>query len=183
MAYPQYGDVIGVHRYRGRHHIYDHYGVYESDDCVYEYAASGSDFASGPHLLLNLHAKNRIRKSTLRKFAGGSQSIFVLSFPEHCSIPKKIDVLLSSASGVIGNPLRGPELLDLIEALKTLAYHVYSPEKTIERARSRLGETKYSLALNNCEHFAIWCKTGISESHQVNAVLRLIAGSQPVSLL
>ena len=51
-------------------------------------------------------------------------------------------------------------------------YFLYSPEETVERAKSRLGETKYNLALNNCEHFAIWCKTGISESYQVKAVLK-----------
>lgn len=37
----------------------------------------------------------------------------------------------------------------------------------IKRAMSRLGENKYNLLFNNCEHFATWCKTGISESKQV----------------
>lgn len=45
--------------------------------------------------------------------------------------------------------------------------YAFSPEKTIERAESRLGESKYDPIRNNCEHFAIWCKTGISESYQV----------------
>ena len=40
--------------------------------------------------------------------------------------------------------------------------------KSVARARSRLGEEKYALPFNNCEHFAIWCKTGVHESHQVN---------------
>ena len=44
---------------------------------------------------------------------------------------------------------------------------VFSPEETILRAKSRLGETKYNLVFNNCEHFALWCKTGISASLQV----------------
>ncbi|MDU1323667.1 MAG: lecithin retinol acyltransferase family protein [Clostridiales bacterium] len=34
-------------------------------------------------------------------------------------------------------------------------YHLYSPEETVSRARSRLGEEKYALPFNNCEHFAI----------------------------
>lgn len=41
----------------------------------------------------------------------------------------------------------------------------------IERAESRLGESCYSLIGNNCEHFAIWCKTGASYSTQVAAHL------------
>jgi len=37
----------------------------------------------------------------------------------------------------------------------------------IQRAKSRLGESKYSLLFNNCEHFATWCKTGLQDSEQV----------------
>ena len=43
------------------------------------------------------------------------------------------------------------------------------------RARERIGETQYSLWTNNCEHFAIWCKTGISESHQIEDLLSVVA--------
>lgn len=40
-------------------------------------------------------------------------------------------------------------------------------EDVVRRAESRLGETQYSLLANNCEHFATWCKTGVSESRQL----------------
>jgi Lecithin retinol acyltransferase len=40
----------------------------------------------------------------------------------------------------------------------------------IQRAKSRLGESKYNLLFNNCEHFATWCKNGLSESEQVKNV-------------
>jgi len=43
----------------------------------------------------------------------------------------------------------------------------FIPDIVIERAFSRLGEKKYNLLFNNCEHFATWCKTGINESQQV----------------
>lgn len=58
-------------------------------------------------------------------------------------------------------------------------YPVHHPtcfvaDVVIERAESRLGEQRYDLFLNNCEHFANWCKTGRSESAQlVNFGLRL----------
>lgn len=48
-------------------------------------------------------------------------------------------------------------------------YNTYEmPELVITRAESRLGENKYCLIFNNCEHFASWCKTGKNESEQVN---------------
>ena len=43
----------------------------------------------------------------------------------------------------------------------------YLPDVVLSRAESRLGEAKYSLFFNNCEHFATWCKTGISDSKQI----------------
>ncbi len=39
----------------------------------------------------------------------------------------------------------------------------------VQRAMSRVGERRYSLAGNNCEHFANWCATGIAVSQQVIA--------------
>jgi Lecithin retinol acyltransferase len=35
-----------------------------------------------------------------------------------------------------------------------------SDDVVIKRAESRLGESEYNLLFNNCEHFAVWCKTG-----------------------
>ena len=46
----------------------------------------------------------------------------------------------------------------------------YDPETVVSRAKSKLGERKYDPVTNNCEHFALWCKTGISSSEQVNNV-------------
>lgn len=51
-------------------------------------------------------------------------------------------------------------------------YTLYSGEETLKRAYSRLGEKNYNLIFNNCEHFAVWCKTSISDSDQVHIVMR-----------
>ncbi len=44
--------------------------------------------------------------------------------------------------------------------------------ETIRRARSRLGESRYRLLTNNCEHLCTWCLTGRSYSGQVQCCLR-----------
>ena len=46
----------------------------------------------------------------------------------------------------------------------------------VERARSKLGEKKYSPFINNCEHFAMWCKTGESSSDQVKKTADMMKG-------
>lgn len=42
-------------------------------------------------------------------------------------------------------------------------------DAVISRAKSRLGQRDYALLSNNCEHFAEWCKTGCSQSEQVDS--------------
>lgn len=51
----------------------------------------------------------------------------------------------------------------------------YIADAVVEKAESRLGEQEYNLLFNNCEHFASWCKTGVSESSQVKNFLPLVS--------
>jgi len=43
----------------------------------------------------------------------------------------------------------------------------FTPLDIVARARSRLGEDRYRLTTNNCEHFCEWCLSGESRSEQV----------------
>ena len=43
----------------------------------------------------------------------------------------------------------------------------FAPEEIVARARARLGEDRYRLTTNNCEHFCEWCLSGESRSEQV----------------
>jgi len=49
---------------------------------------------------------------------------------------------------------------------------VYATDNAAQRARSRLGEDRYRLLSNNCEHFCTWCLYGESRSAQVRTCLR-----------
>lgn len=50
----------------------------------------------------------------------------------------------------------------------------YSPQEIVDRARSRLGERRYRLLTNNCEHFSNWCVRGLSQSHQAQRPVALL---------
>jgi hypothetical protein len=41
--------------------------------------------------------------------------------------------------------------------------------EAVSRAQSRLGEDRYRLLTNNCEHFVTWCLHGQARSQQVRA--------------
>jgi hypothetical protein len=53
---------------------------------------------------------------------------------------------------------------------RDLAAH-FPAEVVVARARSRLGENRYRIATNNCEHFCVWCLCGESRSEQIERLL------------
>ena len=152
------GDVIGVHRIGG---VYDHYGIYTGRGKVIHFSNEGSDFGGDI----------RVRRATLSQFKDGADNVFVVDFEAYRDY------------------LENPGLLDLLEegivetALRKLfgseTITIYSPEETVERAESQLGkgeegEDKYNIIFNNCEHFAVWCKTGVRESSQVQRFFEML---------
>ena len=50
---------------------------------------------------------------------------------------------------------------------------VYTAEEAFERARTRLGEKRWELFTNNCEHLVNWALTGVARSSQHDAVKKV----------
>jgi hypothetical protein len=46
--------------------------------------------------------------------------------------------------------------------------HWFDQDEVVRRARLRLGEDRYSVLTNNCEHFCEWCVRGEHRSYQVD---------------
>jgi hypothetical protein len=47
----------------------------------------------------------------------------------------------------------------------------FTPDEVVERAMSRLGEDRYHVFKNNCEHFCEWCLRAEHRSYQVDRLL------------
>jgi len=80
---------------------------------------------------------------------------------------------------------RGPVeevTLDEFEAgrgwqVKDHAAPAHAGQAAVDRARSRLGEDRYRIWSNNCEHFVEWCLDGTPRSAQVEQwAARLLGG-------
>ena len=155
----QYGDIIGVVRRNG---AYEHYGIYLSDTCIVHYAIPASMTIG--------HAT--VHATDLRNFLRSDTEYFVLDFPR----PYEPPVRIGSSGSTPHTETVSEELARHLQ--QQYGYHLYSPEETVARARSRLGETNYNLLTNNCEHFVIWCKTGVSESMQISGMFRSLRGAQ-----
>lgn len=146
------GDVIGVHRIGG---VYDHYGIYTGRGKIIHFSNEGSDFGGDI----------RVRRATLSQFKNGADNVFVVDFEayrDHVENPDLFDLLEEGIVGIALRKLFGNELT------------LYSPEETVERAESQLGREGYNIVFNNCEHFAVWCKTGVKESSQVQRFLEML---------
>jgi hypothetical protein len=53
--------------------------------------------------------------------------------------------------------------------VRSCDYPRFDRDEVVARARSRLGENRYRLLANNCEHFCEWCIRGEHRSRQVEA--------------
>ncbi len=54
--------------------------------------------------------------------------------------------------------------------IKTSTQARYSGAAVVARARSRLGEDRYRITTNNCEHFCAWCIDGAPRSEQIESL-------------
>lgn len=139
------GDVIGVSR-----GAYEHYAVYAGNGRVIHYAGESADFKG----------KVSIHEAPFEEFLKNSTDYFVVSFEGR--YPVKIHALTKFISG------------GCFDCCNIKWKGKYSPEETLKRAYSRIGECKYSVISNNCEHFAMWCKTGSAESTQVRMIAKYV---------
>lgn len=145
------GDIIGVLRsFYGV--VYEHYGIYIGDGEVIHFTKSDG--------------KNTIIKTSMKKFMESNKSsnrYFILD----CE-PEIKDINSSSIDKYIKKSVNGfgPSL----PAVFRKPVEIYSPEDTVNRAKQYIGEQGYNLLVKNCEHFAIWCKTGLKYSYQIDMI-------------
>jgi len=147
---PDYGDVIYVQRIG-----YKHFGIYVGNRRVIHYA----------------HDRNGrlcIHEAPIEEFLDGEIKFYSCDFPQEYGSPTPVKIASFAAMPQYSL------LAAWIRSHKSSKYHLYSPAETVKRARQKLGEEEYNLVTNNCEHFALWCKTGLHESHQVNEVIEMI---------
>lgn len=143
------GDIIGVIRsFCGV--IYEHYGVYIGNDEVIHFTKS--------------EGKNTIIKTSMKRFMESNKSnnmYFILDCEpktDYIEYPT-INKYIKTHSRGFGSPL---------PAMVRKPVEIYSPDETVRRAKQYIGEQGYNLIIKNCEHFAIWCKTGLKYSYQVD---------------
>jgi len=163
------GDIIGIKRYGG---VYEHYAVYIGKNKVIHFAAESGDFGNAT-----------IHEAPIEDFLDGQSTFFVLDFSKAGRRPEKHDkgyaplkVLKYGLGGALIKKAADKAVSKLPD--KDIE-KIYSPRETVARAKSKIGTSDYNLFGNNCEHFAIWCKTGAHKSYQVQNALNRV---EPLAL-
>ena len=104
---------------------------------------------------------------------------------DHLQVPRQHGLFdhhgIDLGDGTVAHYLEGRQILrsplsdfSCGEAISVVSYpeaEVSPAGVTLRRAMGRLGEQRYNLVFNNCEHFASWCKTGRHRSSQVEGWL------------
>ncbi|PCE32541.1 lecithin retinol acyltransferase family protein [Burkholderia ubonensis] len=155
------GAVVKVSRRLG---LYDHYGIYISDSAVVHFNnRNGAGELSGD--------ANRIIKTTLKEFMDGSTELKVVTFPASIYESRRHETY--RVSSFIAKP-RQPWSRPVLSPNANL-YKTFSADEIADRALGQLGKGGYDLVFNNCEHFAVWCATGVSESIQVQRIMEVLS--------
>jgi hypothetical protein len=109
-----------------------------------------------------------------------------LASADHLKVPRQHGLFvhhgIDLGDGTVAHYLEGRQILrsnlqdfSLGQPVSTVPYPPGScspPGVSVHRALGRLGEQRYNLIFNNCEHFAHWCKTGRHRSAQVEGWLQ-----------
>lgn len=138
------GDVVCV-----RNGLFNRYGIWTGEAVI-----TYDKIFKGPQ---------KVHKRSLKDFLHGSKSYSICMFPKTYGRMIKCQQT-SPISGVIMPPQKIWRLFERAE--KVRRYKRYTPEETADRAEQSLGKTGYA----SSEHFAVWCKTGISESQELEAL-------------
>lgn len=186
---PRPGDVIFIDR-----GTYLHFGIYLG--CKKE---NGSRYHDGVHVM-HIHGVNGLfskhdggpEDTPMSDFLDGQprSDVQVLQVEEKewhtfWNITRKLITrsLLTLARLTLIGRIVGQRLSDEDVGKSVYVDKVYSPAETIKRARhpGKYGfdglngkEYRYSVLCNNCEHFAMWCKTGVSDSKQVDKAMAML---------
>ena len=181
MPTPQLGDVIFAKR-----RLYNHYGIYVSDNEVIHYYLDSESILGK---IKDTATCNGVITDTTYKVFHAGDPVYICRFNEltmntlllHSLLRDKISFweLLLDLLGMVFPPLKLIRAYfrkhnDTFSEEHRGAKHVLSPEETVELARQSRGKRNYSLWGNNCEHFAIWCKTGVKDCMQKQKIREII---------
>lgn len=166
MVKINFGDVIFVERSLG----YRHFGVYSGNRKVIHYVKNNGNDLDGV-----------IGETSIEKFLGDDKNCYVCNFDEK---GRRTSESLATSTSIVAQHIGIFDLLKIVYDIYTFLNSengkLYSPEETVARARSKIGESNYNLFLDNCEHFAIWCKTGLYKSEQVEEFLNIFTSTSRI---
>lgn len=169
---PEYGDIIFVKK-TYKNAPFKHYGIYLGNNKVIHYHGESFETSVIQEDSLDTFMTNSLSKyyyilnleqKSVKKVLFESSSAPDSYYNYICD---SIFYVWENSNNFINGINYANEIFSKVK--------INTPHETVKRAKSRLGEQKYSLVTNNCEHFAFWCKTGEAQSKQVQKLISCIS--------
>ena len=104
-----------------------------------------------------------VHERSLKNFLRGATSYSICLFPKKYGHPRRMPSI-SPIQDVVMPQNKIRRMLE--QAEKARRYRCYSPEETAVRAEKAIGRSDFA----SSEHFAVWCKTGMAESYDWEAL-------------
>lgn len=153
-----FADVIYVERAG-----YRHFGVFSGNNNVIHYVRANEDPLDGV-----------IKETSMQNFMGNDKNLHVCYCNDYGKRVSEFHYDNFNIPQKTNDFHRLKMAYEIYSFTKNDTVKLYSPMETVARARSKLGERGYNLLLDNCEHFAVWCKTGLCQSEQVEKFLNAL---------
>ena len=126
--------------------VYRHYGIYAGNNAVIHFAP-------------DKFGRRIIHKAPMEEFLEDLK-------PDECHV-QYFPETFESLKLMLQHRCENDSILTkMFEQVKSTDYKFFSDEQTLERAKKCIGDGGYKLLENNCEHFALWCKTNVAYSKQ-----------------
>lgn len=137
--------------------FYEHYGIYAGNDKVIHF-----DELNGAKCIHKTSVQNFLKCQDISE-------CYVKHFPES----KKAFELILKHKKINSN-----KIARFLNEFDSLNYHIFSATETLQRAEDNIYNPawSYNLIGENCEHFAVWCKTGVTYSAQSEHFFNIIFG-------
>lgn len=111
--------------------------------------------------------EEKVHRRSMSAFKDGEEKLYLYDFPRSYGEPRQRRA--HTVTSCI--PPMDRHIWDFLEFLeKRKYYHLYTPEETVARAEGEI--CRRDVYYPTSEHFAFWCKTGISESHALKELRR-----------
>ena len=180
------GDIIYITRKKAGVKLFDHFGIYSGNNNVIHFVNPENRWN-----LIRSMKEAKVREDNIDFFKKEGE-VYSIKLINSSDKNKEDDsynpVLIIRIAGIVKHIIMNDIVLNLADkfifnqSILKYGLNIHDQKSTVLRAKFIMNSEhheifrkgKYNPINNNCEHFAMYCKTGILDSKQIGAITNFI---------